>query len=241
MQGKVIIIEGSIGAGKSNFAQELSSALTDISGKPCKILIEPSTEDEIGGPNPYLSDYYSNPSRWAFAMQCHLLQERLRMHISAQYYVMAGEGHAVIDRSFYGDVAFLELQKRDGHLDNREYYTYHRLYEIMTSFVKLPTICVRLLVSSDVAQDRIKRRAEEISGRRCEEVINIGYLERLNEEIEFVCFHLSQGGVEIINEHWNQNRGSMEDRQEAIRALARHIHKLPISTRPKELHLRRIS
>ena len=239
-RGKVIVVEGILGAGKSNFSKELGAALTDISKTPSKVFIEPATEKEEGGANPYLADYYYNPKRWAYTMQTHLLQTRFRMHLAAQYYVMSGDGHAVVDRSFYGDVAFLELQQRDGHLDPREYATYHQLYETMTSFVRLPTVCVRLLVEPEVAQKRIVRRAELVEERKCESVVSTGYLSRLDEEIGFVCGELAKGGVAIINEHWNQDRSDEPARQEAIHALARHIHNLPFSARPRELHLRRM-
>lgn len=233
---KVIIVEGGIGSGKTELSQELAAAMTAASGLPTVLLLEPTTQDEVGGANPYLTDYYADQRRWAFVMQVHLLQERFRMHLEAQWYAMAGRGHAVVDRSVYGDVSFLELQRRDGHVDDREYRTYKRLYAAMTAFVRLPSVCLRLLVDPAVAARRIDERASRVAGRKCESVIEVGYLQRLDEEIDQVVRELQLGGVTIMDVHWDQDRPDTGARQEAVRALAfrilrigdpalRHLHR----------------
>lgn len=227
MEPKVIIVEGGIGAGKTELAQELAEALTDLSGLPTALLLEPTTADEVGGANPYLDDYYADQRRWAFIMQVHLLQERFRMHLEAQWYAMSGRGHAVVDRSFYGDVAFLALQRRDGHVDEREYRTYTRLYATMTAFVRLPSVCLRLLVDPAVAARRIDERASRIAGRKCEGVIDVGYLRRLDEEIDRVVHELQLGGVTTLDTHWDQDRPDTGARREAVHALASRIARMP--------------
>lgn len=237
--GKVIIIEGGIGSGKTELSQELGIALTEVSGSPALVLIEPATAEEAGGTNPYLADYYGDQRRWALIMQVHLLQERFRMHLEAQWYAMSGRGHAVIDRSFYGDVAFLALQHRDGHVDEREYRTYKRLYATMTSFVRLPSVCVRLLVEPEVASRRIDERASRIAGRRCESVVDVGYLRRLDEEIDRVVSELRLGGVTVTEVHWDQDRPVTEDRHAAVRALASRIARTPEPTLT-EMHRRKM-
>ena len=58
MNGKFIIIEGNIGAGKSTLAKALSAELGGT------VQLEPAE-----GTNPYLPLYYSDPSRYSFVMQ----------------------------------------------------------------------------------------------------------------------------------------------------------------------------
>ena len=221
---KVIIVEGLIGAGKSDFSAMLGSALDDVSPNPtCLVLNEP---DERQGANPYLTDYYADQARYAFTMQAHLLQARFRMHLQAQWHVMQGIGHAVLDRSYFGDVCFARLQVRDGHMDEREFATYASLYEAMTCFVRLPTVCVRLLVSPAVANDRIRRRAEVREGRRSELGSPEGYLVRLDEEIGKMVDELRLGGVQIYEFAWDEDRPADETRFRAVLALAERIHHL---------------
>ena len=237
--GKVIIVEGGIGAGKTELAQELAEALTEASLHPTALLLEPTTDAEVGGANPYLTDYCGDQRRGALVMQVHLLQERFRMHLEAQWYAMSGRGHAVVDRSFYGDVAFLELQHRDGHVDDREYRTYKRLYACMTAFVRLPSVCLRLLVDPAVAARRVDERASRIEGRKCENVIDTGYLQRLDEEIDRVVHELQLGGVMILDTHWDQDRPDAGARREAVRALATRILRNGEPTL-RDLHRRRM-
>lgn len=237
---KVIINEGLIAAGKSDSSEELSGCLTEVSGSPCLCLLEPATKDDPGGVNPYLADYYKDPERWAMEMQVYLLQRRFRTHLQAQYYVMAGSGHAVIDRSFYGDVAFLEVQRRLGFVDDRQYAAYNDIYEVMTAFVRLPTVCLQMLVSPKVAQERIRRRAEAKPDRKCEGEVSLEYLSMLDEEIRHAVDDLRASGVEVITEHWDWDRPTSKTRRDAIYSLATHIHALPGGSRPRQLHRRRI-
>ena len=150
-QGKVTIVEGIIGAGKSTFSKELAKAL----GEDTLLLLEP---DEKNNANPYLSSFYENQERWAFTMQIHLLQARYKMHLNAQWHTMNGNGNAVLDRSYFGDTAFARLQIRNGVMTENEFETYRGIYHSMTSTVLLPNFCVHLIVDPNVAIQRIKNR-----------------------------------------------------------------------------------
>ena len=66
-RGKVIIVTGIIGAGKSSLSRELAQELGGL------FLSEPDEKAAATGSNPYLSDFYADQSRWALTMQLHLL------------------------------------------------------------------------------------------------------------------------------------------------------------------------
>jgi deoxyadenosine/deoxycytidine kinase len=212
-RGKVIVVEGLIGAGKSCFSEELGGAMfsyeekkEDETGREVPrtlVFTEPDERDEA---NPYLKDYYEDSDRWAFTMQVHLLQARLKIHLDAQWYAMNRNGNAVIDRPFYGDTAFARLQLQRGHLDERQFGTYAGIYHAMTANVLLPVFCVWLWTTPETSLRRINQRLSERAGRTCESGIEISYLQQLNEAIEHMVAVLEASGVQIIKLDWNQDR-----------------------------------
>jgi len=213
---KVVLVEGIIGAGKSVLTEELGKAL----GTNSLTLMEPDEKDNA---NPYLADFYADSKRWALIMQVHLLQARFRMHLQAQWHAMNGYGHAVMDRSYYGDTCFARLLYKTGVMSEREYETYRSVYHAMTASVLLPNVCVRLLVAPHVAQERIKRRMEAQTGRKCEDVIDLKYLIDLDHEISHMADVLRKQGVAVIDMPWDVDRDSELDRKAAVEGLAARI------------------
>jgi len=230
---KVVIVEGIIGAGKSILSKELGKAL----GPTTLMLLEP---DEKNNANPYLSSFYADRARWAFTMQLHLLQARYAMHLQAQWHVLNGHGDAVLDRSYFGDTAFARLQLALGDMTEREFKTYQAIYQRMTASVLLPNVCVRLLVAPRVAQQRIMRRMGVETGRSCESVIEVSYLEGLDREIDHMTAVLRQQGVTVFDMPWDVDRLSEEDRHQAVEGLAARIHGLQPVDHFLDLHRRTI-
>lgn len=218
--GLVVIVEGLIGAGKSTLTQEVGKAL----GNDTLVLMEP---DEQGNANPYLADFYQDKDRWAFTMQVHLLGVRYRMQLMAQWHAMCGRGHAVCDRSYYGDTCFARMMHRTGQISEREFETYRVMYQSMSAGVLLPSVCVRLRVDPEVAAERIRRRASLREGRRSELVIDLGYLRALDEEIESTVDILRGQGVRVIDVDWGVDRSTPEKREAFVRDLAAEILTVP--------------
>ena len=215
-QGKVTIVEGIIGAGKSTFSKELAKCL----GDETLLLLEP---DEKNNANPYLSSFYGDQERWAFTMQIHLLQARYKMHLNAQWHAMNGNGDAVLDRSYFGDTAFARLQIKNGVMSPDEFETYRGIYHSMTSTVLLPNFCVHLIVDPVVAIDRIKSRMEEETGRKCETTIDIKYLYDLHEQNTHMVNVLRSQGVNIVEVPWDQDRNNSSSRYEIVEKVAEKI------------------
>lgn len=211
--GLVVIVEGLIGAGKSTLTTELGRSL----GDDTLVLMEP---DEQKNANPYLADFYGDKARWSFTMQAHLLGMRYRMQLAAQWHAMCGRGHAVCDRSFYGDTCFARMMNRTGEITDREFETYRVIYQAMTASVLLPSACVRLRVPPEVAADRIRGRAEKRDGRKSELVIDLDYLRALDQEIDTTVGVLKEQGVRVFEVDWSENRESESDRLAAVRELA---------------------
>lgn len=228
---KVVIVEGLIGGGKTSLSRELGAAL----GQTTLTLMEP---DEKGAANPYLSDYYGDSTRWSFTMQCHLLAARFRMHLHAQWHALQGFGHAVLDRSYFGDTAFARLQLKLGLMSQREFDTYSTLYHAMTASVLLPTVCVRVLVSPEVCNARIARRKEIETGRKCEDAIDLDYLRGLDREIDHMVNVLRRQGVTILDIPWDEDRSSPNDRRTAVEGLAARIQNMEPADDFLDMHRR---
>ena len=213
---KVVIVEGLIGSGKTTLSRELGVAL----GPETLTLFEP---DEKGAGNPYLADYYEDPARWSFVLQVHQLQARYRMHPQAQWHALQGMGHAVLDRSYFGDTAFARLQLKGGMMTEREFATYSSIYQAMTAGVLLPSVCVRVLASPEICGRRVAKRMEKETGRKCEQAIDLDYLRGLETEIDHMVDVLRRMGVVVIDMAWDVDRESPEMRAGAIEALASRI------------------
>lgn len=218
-----IIIEGLMGAGKSTLATELGLVIGDTDSKNL-VLLEP---DEEKNANPYLSQFYGDMARWAFPMQVHMLAKRYRHALQAQWHVMNDVGHAVCDKSLYGDTCFARLMFREGHITSVEMETYRLIYENFDANIKLPSVCVRLRMDPAVAHRRIKSRAQAREGRRFESEVSLDYLYALDHEIDVTVEALRERGVRILDIFWGEERASKEAREGVVRRLAEDILDLP--------------
>ncbi len=231
MRKKVVVVEGLIGSGKTTLSAELGEALNALT------LFEPDEKEEG---NPYLEDYYAEPERWSFVLQVHQLQARYRMHLQAQWHVMQGMGHAVLDRSYFGDTAFARLQLKTGLMSKREFKTYQSIYHAMTASVLLPNVCIRVLASPEVCNERVARRMEDQTGRKCEEAIDLDYLRGLEREIDHMVNVLQSQGVTILDVPWDDSRPNREARQHAVSALASRIQSIEPPDLFLDLHRRTV-
>lgn len=214
---KVVVVEGLIGSGKTTLSRELGQALDALT------LFEPDEKGDGGGGNPYLADYYADPKRWSFVLQVHQLQARYRMHLQAQWHAMQGMGHAVLDRSYFGDTAFARLQLHDGNMSQREFDTYASIYHAMTAGVLLPSICIRVMATPESCARRVAKRMEKETGRVCEQAIDIEYLKGLEREIDHMVNVLQSMGVKVIDMAWDTDRDTPEMRKSAVDTLASRI------------------
>lgn len=232
---KVVIVEGLIGSGKTTLSRELGQALNALT------LFEPDEkESNAQQGNPYLADYYNDSARWSFVLQVHQLQARYRMHLQAQWHAMQGFGHAVLDRSYFGDTAFARLQVKSGLMSQREFDTYSSLYQAMTASVLLPNVCVRVLASPEVCNQRVAKRMEVETGRKCETAIDLSYLQGLETEIDHMVNVLRSQGVIVFDMPWDTDRDTPETRASAVNALAARIAALTPPDLFLDLHRRTV-
>lgn len=170
-----VIIEGNIGVGKSTFAQALSNA---IAMRGCRSEYLPEPDDTT---NPFLDQYYEDPSRYAYSMQMHLLHARFASTRYAQAAALAHRGWYILDRSYYGDICFANVQAKSGYFTPAECDSYLQAHRNMREFIEPPTAAIFLCAPPAICKQRIEKRA-----RPCEtgeKPIPVEYLVALDEEI----------------------------------------------------------
>ena len=114
-----------------------------------------------------------------------------------------------------------------------EFETYRSIYHAMNASVLLPSVCVRLVVSPEVAAERIRKRMELQTGRTCENVIDINYVRELDREITHMTNVLTDQGVQTIHVPWDADRGTREARVNSVNEIAAQI----LESQPKDLFL----
>ncbi len=174
-----IAIAGNIGSGKSTLTRMLARHYR----------WEPRYE--AVDHNPYIEDYYSDISRWAFNLEVFFLKERLRDLISIQQ-----ADHTVIqDRTiFEGVYVFMQNNYEAGRLSRRDYDTCIGLFEQMLQTVRLPDLMIYLRASVPHLVRNIQRR-----GRNYEQTIQLDYLENLNRRYDEFIGSRYQGRVMTVD------------------------------------------
>ncbi|HHN93652.1 MAG TPA: deoxynucleoside kinase [Anaerolineae bacterium] len=164
MKKRFVAIAGNIGVGKSTLTELLSR----------KLNWEPFFEAVNG--NPYLADFYGDMRRWRFHSQIYFLSRRLRHH----WQLLQRPNSVVQDRTVYEDAEiFARNLYRQGMMDERDYRSYHELYDVVTTVLPPPDLIVYLRATVPTLQERIRQR-----GRSYEQDIDIAYLSQLNELYE---------------------------------------------------------
>jgi len=88
MAGKLVLVAGNIGTGKTSLTERLGDRLG----------WRTSYESVID--NPYLSDFYQDMSAWSFHLQIFFLGHRAQQHLE----LVGDNNSAIADRSIYEDV-----------------------------------------------------------------------------------------------------------------------------------------
>lgn len=221
-QSGYIIVEGNIGAGKSTFAAALAKAFVAL-GHKAEYLAEPAD-----GSNPFLPLYYEDPKRWAFTMQAHLLSKRYEMTQYAQHGALMGNGWYILDRSYFGDLYFANVQMKDGYFTPDEYASYVSLHKAMQANIHFPTAALFLDCNPEECKQRISKRMSEREGRKCESAIDLSYLYSLRAEIGRLCDFMRTQTQTVVRD-WNRELSASE-----IFARAKDIADLLINSEPND-------
>lgn len=160
MSKRFIAVAGNVGVGKSTLTTLMAERLG----------WEPFFE--AVDDNPYLADFYLDMRQWSFHSQVFFLSRRLRHH----HELLKHPNSVIQDRSVYEDAEiFARNLYEQGSMEERDYQSYHELYQIMCDLVPPPDLVIYLQADIETLLRRIRLR-----GRDYEQNIDPAYLHRLN-------------------------------------------------------------
>lgn len=147
MTKRIIIVAGNIGVGKTSLAERLSIRM----GWQCAF--------ESVADNPYLADFYKDMREWSFHLQIFFLGHR-----ATQYLELSKIPQSVIfDRTIYEDFyIFARALHSVGDVDERDYQSYQRVFDLITSQLPSPDLLIYLKAPVSVLMNRIHSRARSI-------------------------------------------------------------------------------
>lgn len=126
--------------------------------------------------NPYLEDYYKDIPRWSYNLETYFLAQRFKDTLE----IAASKEVIVQDRTILeGVYVFVDNNRAQGNLSERDFNTYMQLFGLMMSMVKLPDLLIYIRSSVPHLVSQIQKR-----GRDYEQTMSLEYLAGLNERYE---------------------------------------------------------
>jgi deoxyadenosine/deoxycytidine kinase len=153
-------------------------------------------------------------------MQMHLLHQRFKSTRYAQAAALAGKGWYVLDRSYYGDIAFARVQCELGYFRPAEVESYMDAHRNMREFLEPPTVAIFLDAPPEICAQRIAKRARE-----CESGVPLSYLQALDREIRSLKDTLCRR-CHVIELDWTVERNETELWERALQ-LAQELCEAP--------------
>ena len=164
MAGKLVLVAGNIGTGKTSLTERLGERLGWRTGYESVI------------DNPYLGDFYQDMTAWSFHLQIYFLGHRAQQHLE----LVADKRDAIADRSIYEDVEIFARALYDqGSLSERDYKSYRRVFQLIAGGLPEPDLLIYLIAPPEILRQRIVER-----GREIESGISLEYLSLLDSFYE---------------------------------------------------------
>ena len=161
MKNKLILVSGTIGAGKTTFIKKLTKELGWASS------------NESVFDNPYLDKFYSDPSKWSYHLQTYILGIVAKQHKE----LSETPNYVLLDRGIY-DAAnvFVRSLYEQNIMTKEEFNSYFALYDLIIPTLKKPDLVIYIECNIETALKRIKKR-----GIECEQSIDYNYLNLLEK------------------------------------------------------------
>ena len=171
-----IAIEGVIGAGKTTLAKILGKRLKG------RLILERHDE------NPFLTDFYKDPARFAFQTQMFFLLSRYRQQLDLQQQDLF-QRVLISDYIFQKDRIFASLT-----LEDREFILYEKVASLLEREIVAPDLVIYLQANTKRLMMNIKKR-----GRSYEKNISEEYIRALVEAYNHFFFHYTATPLLVVN------------------------------------------
>lgn len=200
---RFIAIEGPIGVGKTSLCRRLAESFN------YELLLENSDD------NPFLERFYQNPRQHALSTQLFFLFQRSQQIQEIRQNNLF-EPVRIADFLIEKDQLFAQQ-----NLDSDEYELYLNVYRHLTIDAPIPDLVIYLQAPTRVLLDRIRTR-----GVDAEQLIELSYLENLNEAYTEFFHYYDRTSLLIINSAEIDLVNNDEDYQQ----LLKYIKTLPSGT-----------
>jgi deoxyadenosine/deoxycytidine kinase len=188
LRGRIFVIEGLIGVGKTTLGKSLEKYLNSI-GIECKFFPEYVNND-------LLDLYIKDMPREAFAFQLFMLSKRIDIYREATTFAKTG-GIAIIDRSIHGDMAFAYMQKEKGFISEAEWNIYLKIVQAEIQLEPSATIFLNCDIEKCFTRLKIRGNKSESTG------YTQGYFSDLSNAYSYIMNEYST--CKIINIDWNNH------------------------------------
>ncbi len=195
-----VAIEGPIGVGKTSLANLLSERLG------ARLILEGFDE------NPFLSDFYEEPERYALQTQLFFLLQRYQQQQELRQVDMF-HNLLIADYMFVKDRLFASL-----NLDEKEMSLYDTVANLLEKNVINPDLVIYLQADTDTLMRNISGR-----GRDMEKNISEEYIDALNQLYTEYFFRYQDTPLVIINTNNIDFVHNEEDLDEVINYIRQPV------------------
>lgn len=175
-----IAIEGVTGVGKFSFAKLLASKL-EARACPARVILEKPEG------NPFLTDFYRDPQRFAFQTQVFFLLSRYRQQLDLWQRDLFHKV-TIVNYLFAKDRIYASL-----NLENRELALYQKIASSLEKDIPRPDVVIYLQSNTQSLMERIKNR-----GRPYEKGISVDYIRSLVEAYNRFFFDYKETPLLVV-------------------------------------------
>tara|TARA_Y100000766_G_C18914626_1_gene610382 strand:- start:4320 stop:5009 length:690 start_codon:yes stop_codon:yes gene_type:complete len=197
-----IAVEGPIGAGKTTLTNLLADSLN------YETFLEQPSE------NPFLHDFYINPSQAALATQLFFLFQRVKQIQELK------QGDIFLNKRVSDFLLDKDKLFAKATLSSEELKLYEQIYQYLAIDLPTPDLVIYLQANTKTLYERVMHRGIEM-----EKTISFDYLELLNETYKEFFFEYERSPVLIVNSDYLDLQTNKSDYNLLLKKLLDYFNK----------------
>lgn len=197
-----IAVEGPIGAGKTTLTNLLADSLN------YETFLEQPSE------NPFLTDFYINPSQAALATQLFFLFQRVKQIQELK------QGDIFLNKKVSDFLLDKDKLFAKATLSSEELKLYEQIYRYLAIDLPTPDLVIYLQANTKTLYERVMHRGIEM-----EKTISFDYLELLNETYKEFFFEYERSPVLIVNSDYLDLQTNKSDYNLLLKKLLDYFNK----------------